>query len=134
MTIQRCIDALRAFWASPSWKDHARRRGLRPVMELAWERMYAVDNDGRVLCTWHSEWEEFHEETDRWYRHVVLAQAAECDPSLESLRPVRAPEDPDCDGCGGTGTRADSRQTCKCGGLGWLPHGVFPPYDRGRVD
>lgn len=120
------MDALRRFWNSPTWKDHARARGLLPVMDLNWERLYAVDADGRVYCS-EDDFQEFHLETEPWRRHVMLSQAALRYPEVDGLAPLRAAGDPDCAACGGTGQRPRGRQLCYCGGMGWLPAGVPQP-------
>ena len=132
--MSRWMALFRAFRSPRTWHDHARDRGYVPVMDLNWERLYAIDYAGRVFSSTLDDWSTAAEENDPWTRHIVLAQAALRNPEMAWARPVRREGDADCAECGGTGARANSRQMCVCGGLGWLPHGLAPPYDPGAAD
>jgi hypothetical protein len=118
---------LRDLVAKPCWDEEARRRGLVPVMDINWERVYAVDPEGRVVHSESGDWLDLCEETDPWARHLILARAAEMHPRLNSLRPIRGPADRDCSMCGGTGIRRNASKSCYCGGTGWIPADVPQP-------
>ncbi|MBB4637995.1 hypothetical protein FHS01_004054 [Longimicrobium terrae] len=95
------------------------------MMDIGWERLYAVNAGGRVYCS-EGDFQDLHEETDPWRLHMVLSQAALLYPEIDGLAPVRTASDSDCDRCGGTGQWPGSRRLCYCGGTGWLPAGVHP--------
>lgn len=120
------FDRLRRMLVDPpvprTWMDDARERGVIPVMDWAWELLYGIDPDGRVVCSEDFATGEVQEETDPYVRHVVFSQAAARFPELERFRPVRDPGDPSCVLCRGTGTQPlRPRMICRCGGAGWLP-------------
>jgi hypothetical protein len=92
-------------------------------MDIGWKWLFAVDTEGRVYCS-EGNFQDFHEETDPWRSHVVLARAALLYPEIDALEPIRTAEDPEYDWCRGTGDHTHSRQQCCCGGMGWIPAGV----------
>ncbi len=131
----RWLQSLRDFiqpgrWqALVTWKDHARQRGLTPVLS-DWEHLYAIDPQGRPVEATYDDWRDQREVNHPRMRHTILAQAAIRYPELEHLRPVRGPGDPDCTACSGTGTRpSGSLNICWCGGLGWLPKGTPQQFE-----
>ncbi len=105
----------------PTWGDEARAAGFWPVRS-GWDWLHAVDACGRVVRSESTEYSEVEDEPDACVRHRVLAQASLEHPALDSLRPIRGTNDPECPRCEGTGTRIGApRMVCYCGGIGWLP-------------
>jgi hypothetical protein len=110
-----------------TWREAAVRRDLLPVYS-DWECCYALTEEAEPVYTADSRWTDPLPLTNPRHRFIVLAQAAERYPELASLRPKRAPTDPTCKSCNGTGKSVVNGVTyeallCECGGLGWYPAG-----------
>jgi hypothetical protein len=110
-----------------SWREAAVRHGLLPVYS-DWECCYALTEGAEPVYTSDARWTDTLPLTNQRHRFIVLAQAAERYPELAFLRPKRAPADPTCRTCNGTGKRVVNGVTyeailCECGGLGWYPAG-----------
>jgi len=109
-----------------TWREEAISRRLLPVYS-DWECWYALDELGEPVFAGEEGGKSLQPLTNRRHRFVVLALAAARYPALASLRPVRQPDDPTCQTCGGTGRPTLPPDVdniiCECGGLGWIPAG-----------
>jgi hypothetical protein len=110
-----------------TWREEAVHRRLLPVYS-DWECWYALTEQGEPVYAGEEGWNGLQPLTNRRHRFVVFAIAAATYPALANLRPVRKPEDPTCETCGGTGRPrlppgVENSIICECGGLGWIPAG-----------
>ena len=110
-----------------TWREAAVRARLLPIYS-DWTTCFALTEDGDIV---HSEgtWEAPSKLANPRHRHVVLAQASLRYPELDTIRPVRQPDDPTCPSCRGTGhmrvgDKVYEEFICECGGLGWFPRGT----------
>lgn len=115
--------------ASIEWEGAFRERGLLPVW-ADWVGAFGLTPDHDVVYIEHGGRADPQPVAEPHLRHVTLFNASRRYPDLARLAPERAPEDPTCPSCGGTGVvrQLDGRPApdnivCFCGGMGWLPAG-----------